>query len=51
METSGSQQNIVLFAGNLPAHSVASARTGQCLVMWEIGGDPGKYCHCTLLLD
>lgn len=25
------------------AHSVASARTGQCLGMWEIGGGSGKY--------
>jgi hypothetical protein len=32
------------------AHSVASARTGQCLRMWEIGGGYGKYWHCTLLL-
>lgn len=38
-------------AGNLPAYSVASARTGQCLGMWEIGGGSGKYWHCTLLLD
>ena len=29
----------------------ASARTGQCLVMYGIGGRSGKYCNCVLLLD
>ena len=29
----------------------ASARTGQCLGMWETGGGSGKYWHCILLLD
>jgi len=48
METSGQSAEHRSSAGNLPAHSVTSARTGHCLGMWEIRDGSGNTgtVHC-----